>query len=262
MTYFIDHCPSCKSKDLQLESAKLSRFVVWQITGHDPYQDTPNNLAVCLSCNLKFSLIRFTDNENIALYTNYRSIEYNKKRIICDVNYTEKVNSFAESTPKRLEFITNFITQTLGNKIIDIKSILDYGGDNGSLIPNFKNAEEKYVYDISGVELLPNITRLSDDIDKKFDLVMCCQVLEHVSAFENILNNIKNYANKYIYVEVPCYKNPIPKNVTISEHLNFFDNNSLSRLLENFKLQIIDYQYNFDLGVLGMLSLLDEKIKK
>jgi hypothetical protein len=239
-------CPCCGSNSITYMPAYLSQFVIWRTTGIKPNANKPISLAKCDSCNYYFSSVRFTDAEMQNLYQGYRDENYNKMRSECEPTYTPSLYS-EDYINNRKQFINNLINKNVSG----INSILDYGGDDGRYIPDVK---EKYVYDLSGTTPINGIIQFDINDSKKFDLVMNCQVLEHVSDINNLITNIKNYSTKYLYIEVPAYRRPPPINMIVGEHINFFRKSSLHALLNKHAITILDNQVNYDLQVLAVLG--------
>jgi hypothetical protein len=150
--------------------------------------------------------------------------------------------------------VKEFIDTLIGQHVANIDSILDYGGDNGAYIPEMYTTTEKYVYDLSGADTLPNIKKYDPAQEQTFDLVMNCQVLEHVSDINQLINDLKNCAKRYLYIEVPAYRKPPVRGMVVGEHLNFFRKSSLVALLNRHDIQIVDTAVDYDLGVLGILG--------
>ena len=242
-------CPCCDSVDQTSIPAYMSQFVVWRTTGVKPESNLSNLLIQCNHCNYYFSDTRFTDDELVRLYTGYRDEQYNQMRIECEPNYQAVV--YSDSYIKqRKEFINTLVSQHVAN----VNSILDYGGDDGTYIPEMYTTTEKYVYDLSGADTLPGIKKYDPVQDQTFDLVMNCQVLEHVSDINQLMRNLKALANSYLYIEVPAYRKPPVRGMIVGEHLNFFRKSSLVALLNRHDIQIVDTAVDYDLQVLAVLG--------
>lgn len=97
---------------------------------------------------------------------------------------------------------------------IKFDSILDAGGgsaDNLKYIIKDNDLSEVSLLDISSEALerarktLPNIKLIQMDIqkeslDRKFDLILCCDVLEHIPDDLSALQNIRKMAGRYLVV--------------------------------------------------------------
>jgi hypothetical protein len=238
-------CPCCNSQPVQI-SAQLSQFVIWRITGNNPGSDTDTVLCHCEQCDFYFSLQRFEDNEMHRLYQGYRNEMYNQMRKQCEPAYKEQLYSL-DYINSRKEFINLLIYKHVSN----LQSILDYGGDDGAYIPD---VPVKFVYDVSGVEPVPGVNKYLLDNHDCFDLVMNCQVLEHVSDVNKLIIDLKARTKEYLYIEVPAYRDPPAVNMVIGEHINFFREQSLHALLNKHNINIVDTAVDYDLKVLAVLG--------
>lgn len=241
------NCPCCDSQPV-LIPAQLSQFVHWRITGNDPGSNTTAFLCHCEQCNFYFSLQRFDDNEMQRLYTGYRNQVYNQMRKQCEPGYKEELYS-----PDYINQRKQFINSLVYKHVSGIQSILDYGGDDGTYIPD---VPFKFVYDVSGVEPKSGILKYSLNSQDQFDLVMNCQVLEHVSDINKLISDLKTRTKEYLYIEVPAYRDPPAVNMVIGEHINFFREQSLYALLNKHNIKIIDTAVDYDLRVLAVLGKL------
>ena len=111
------------------------------------------------------------------------------------------------------------IRRILKNMIrpLDVKSMLDVGCGQGSLLAELKLEFpylEPYGADISktGIELAKkkvpdgqfwviNIAR--DALNKKYDLVICSEVLEHIVDDTRAIRNLRQMTGKYLLVSTP-----------------------------------------------------------
>lgn len=94
----------------------------------------------------------------------------------------------------------------------DIHSVLDYGGDRGQLMVG-GHGREFSVFDISGVESEVGINAVTSDdlLGRTFDLVLLCEVLEHVSDPKRVLHEAANLVKPggFLYVTVPNQEFPM-----------------------------------------------------
>jgi len=238
-------CPCCDAQTTS-QPAYFSQFVVWRATGTKPECNQPTQLGHCENCDFYFSTTRFDDVELDRLYAGYRDETYNRQRQECEPNYKLDVYS-TEYIQQRKDFITAVINQHVNN----LTSVLDYGGDDGTYIPD---VPIKFVYDISGVNPIPGVHQYHLRNFDNFDLVMSCQVLEHVSNIDELIDQLKSRTKKYLYIEVPAYCVPPPENIIIGEHINFFREQSLHALLNKHNINIVDTAVDYDLRVLAVLG--------
>lgn len=236
-----ENCPVCGSHDLFKEPGFLTRIITWRSTGIDPGEDVTNQKVTCNECELVFSELRLTESEEAKYYSGYRDETYIKQRKICTPFYDKLQELFAQPWYiKNRQFAILSLVQK-HTSLSNIKSILDYGGDTGELIPpSFKNSK-KYVYDLSDRLLLPEIEKVIDH-DQKFDLIICAHVLEHESEPHGLIEKLKMHMNSdtLLYLEVP-YKEQSRLGANVfDEHINHWSEKSIKKLLEMQDINIID----------------------
>jgi hypothetical protein len=210
------------------------------------------------------------------LYDGYRGIEYQRMRQRHEPKYTEEFNAALGMDPQeqkvRKELLREYLR--LEKDLGEITSVLDYGGDRGQFICDELCTAERYVYEISGIAPEPGIhslTSLDECKRRRFDLIMCCHLLEHASDPLGELERILTLADldTMIYIELPyefLFKDIsasmreriislgltyIPQTLidmfaqrfrgsfTMHEHINFFNGSSLRRLLERSDLDVL-----------------------
>jgi 2-polyprenyl-3-methyl-5-hydroxy-6-metoxy-1,4-benzoquinol methylase len=223
-----------------------------------------------------FSDVRFDDREIERLYVNYRGEDYCRIRETYEPGYT-KINQKIgkDGNQIRKKFIEHII---LNGDISKVRSVLDYGGDQGQLIPKIFAGANRYVFDISGVAPINGVKSVTAvEVAAPYDLIMCCGVLEHVSFPAKLLELFKGLLTKhgYLYVEVPA---GIPTRryfdlmlgrkwlntfwrPRMHEHINYFTNASLRNtlLLHGFsplisKIAILDLGWCVS-PVIGSLAI-------
>lgn len=103
-------------------------------------------------------------------------------------------------------------------KELEFKNVLEIGCGEGIFMYHLKEALEGK--DVSGIDIDPDeletakknidFAKLSTAsgehlpfADKSFDLVFCCEVLEHVENPEKVFQEMKRVARKYCIVSVP-----------------------------------------------------------
>jgi hypothetical protein len=234
-------CPVCDSQDLFKEPGFLSRIITWRSTGIDPGKNVTNQKVTCNECKFIFSELRLTESEKANYYLGYRDETYIKQRKICTPFYDKLQELFAQPWYiKHRQFAILSLVQRHIN-LSSIKTILDYGGDTGELIPSsFKNSK-KYVYDLSGRPLLPGVQTIVD-VDQKFDLIICAHVLEHESEPHTLVERLKMHmhTNSLLYLEVPYKEQSMLGPNVFDEHINHWSEKSIKKLLEMQDINIID----------------------
>ena len=257
-------CLLCSSDKLEQYPAKFAEFISKRVFNGN---NKEFKLCRCKDCGFAFYSYRFTENENCQLYKNYRNEDYQKLRQSCESWYTEQVN-FALGNDKseiigRRKMLLNILKKYIPN-ISDINTILDFGGDRGQLVADLLQNTKSYVYEISEPEVENNVSLISDWKDSKitkFDLIICAQVMEHVSNPIKVLQIMKDHLadNGYLYIDVPYYSpfnnsNPLDniryklnkifklnklKIYNMHEHINFFTIKSLANMLINNNFSIL-----------------------
>lgn len=216
-------CIICGSNECTSSRAHFAPFLVERMFSGI---DVKTELIHCKCCDFWFSKYRPNDLEMEKLYDGYRGEEYVKQRQKYEPKYSALFYESDDYMERRKNGLNVFF-----QGIIDYNSIhmlLDYGGDEGQYIPAQFNNAEKYVFEISGNKVKEGIILLNNLAEvkkKRFDLVMCCQVLEHVSnpieIIENMVGVLKNKG--YLYIEVPNSNFFMAySDVEINEHINFF----------------------------------------
>lgn len=235
-----ERCIICGGACIE-SKAHFSPFIAErEFLGHPP----ETKLVTCKSCGLLYSFYRPSDEEMARLYTGYRNEEYYNMRHKHEPQYTRTENeqSFSkEYIISRQDGLYDFL---LGS-ISQIYTILDYGGDEGQFIPRQFKLAKKYVFDISGANAYEGVEKIGDFSElagRKFDFVMCCHLLEHVSDPLQIISNIVDCVadNGYLYIEVPFETKFLRySNYPFSEHINFFTEETMNTIASIANIQII-----------------------
>lgn len=91
----------------------------------------------------------------------------------------------------------------------DSKSVLIIGKGDG-IVPNIleEQVEKVKIFDIAEdlqPDYLGDILELSNIVDKKFDSILCCQVLEHLpfNKFEQCIYELSKITNNQIIISLP-----------------------------------------------------------
>ena len=202
----VGKCIICGSKKLDKFNAECSPFLAERIFGTGVFDVT---LFHCTNCDFAFYGPRLENTELDKLYDGYRGDDYQNQRQKFEPGYTKEINNSLGKSDIEINLRNSNMVKFLMGFNFDyskIKSVLDYGGDEGQFIPREFGDIEKYVYEISGVPLRDGVKRISDlNCRKKFDFIMCCNVLEHVSDPHEIINNIGGFSHPgtLVYIELP-----------------------------------------------------------
>jgi hypothetical protein len=165
-------------------------------------------LHSCKKCRFRFFEPRLADAENARLYDAYRGPAYQQTRESCEPWYTPDFNANLES-PELMEKRRAHVRELFADRFRDglPEKVLDFGGNRGELVASLIPGARAFVYDVSGIEPLPGVTglaTLSDCTSEKCDLVICSNVLEHVSSPRQTLDEIAQAAGEaLVFIEVP-----------------------------------------------------------
>jgi len=219
---------------------KLRREVLFNVWF--PSQDTVILTSkYCDHCGLATFFPRPTDDDISKKYN------YLKEK---ESNFNEENHSNTKALKldkRRADRIYNSSMHFLDNEKI---MVLDYGGANGKLMKPFIDAgHEAFLVDYNN-KPIDGVTKLSDDLanyssDKRFDLIICSHVLEHVSRIGYLIRFLKNQLkdNGIIYAEVPY---EVWAGISLEfdpvTHLNFYTENSFKNLFLSQGLKILDAQ--------------------
>jgi hypothetical protein len=258
-------CVCCGSGDLENSPAILMPFVAARAFGWYPQRideswglkTIENGMAYsicnslnCQSCGHLFLDIRFSDHEMSNLYQNYRGAEYVQLREKYEPGYSvrnDALNNGVSFIDEVEAFLTPYISGVL--------TVLDWGGDTGVNTPFKSLAKSIDIYDISNKEVIAGINSISLDeaLKKKYQLVICSQVLEHTPYPAKVISKIAQVMgpSSILYIELPCeslvressdHKNLASKKKHWHEHVNFYSESSIRALLLFCGLELIDLE--------------------
>jgi len=203
--HWIDRCPCCLERMEETCPALVAPFIAERALGRPP---VPCSLITCPACGFRCFDGRFDEGEMERLYHGYRGEAYYRTRHGWEPWYTRKVNDGLSDDPGELlsrkksafSLISRFLEGASPARI------LDYGGDRGQFIPD-ELGGERCVYEISGRAPLPGIQAVESlaGLEGSFDLVMICQVLEHLPDLSEQLDILHRVMGDegVLYVEVP-----------------------------------------------------------
>lgn len=204
---YVDHCILCSSKKVDIFFCDISRFISDRVGISFPFE---MKFIHCKNCDFSFYNPRFDENEILLLYENYRDEKYQMQRNKYEKWYTKELNRFIGKSPveikNRKENLSGIIKGLID--VSNIKSVLDFGGDMGQFIPDEFANTERYVYDVSNTTPISGIKMIKDLSNirhMKFDFIVCCHVLEHLSSPLEMLDKLKNFSRRgtFFYFEVP-----------------------------------------------------------
>jgi hypothetical protein len=198
----------------------------------------------CEDCGFLFLDMRFSEAEYTNLYQDYRGEAYTVLRDFYEPGYSFR-NRELEAGIDYINAVEIFLEPLVRFPL----RILDWGGDTGKNTPFKSMAEVFDIYDISNKKVVEGATIVSkkDLFLKEYDLIVCANVLEHVPYPSDLLIDIKKAMNEMsvLYIEVPL-EDVVRNNQSDlhlfkrhwHEHINFFSEISLRRLLQNIGLEI------------------------
>lgn len=253
-------CVCCGSKDLKKSPSVLMPFIAHRIFDIAPVEITDDwdverygikngmayarcNSVCCSNCLHTFLDMRFDDDELNLLYDNYREEEYINLRDHYEPGYKQK-NEHLNEGYNYLKETEEFISPHLNT---DTFTLLDWGGDTGKNTPFNTSCKTFHIYDISERPVMDGAIRVDrQDIENRtYDLLICLNVLEHVSFPSEILRDIFHHMHdqSVLCIEVP-YENSVREGQNTGtldsvyknkrywhEHINFFNDKSMTELL-------------------------------
>ena len=254
-------CVCCGSADLARSPAILMPFVADRAFGWKPaaideswgLRTIRNGTAYsictslrCAECGHLFCDIRFSDGEMAALYHKYREEEYTSLRDQYEPGYRARNEALNEPV-----IYVDRIESFLEPHLVGPLTVLDWGGDTGINTP-FKNRCETFdIYDISTREVEPGARLVTlDEVSKTtYRLIVCAQLLEHLPFPSDVLLAARHSmdASSVLYIEVPYealmrerLETPETAKKHWHEHINFYSEGSLERLVNSCGFTVID----------------------
>ena len=261
-----DKCICCGSSKLKKKQSILSPFFTYRMFNYTPlkikrkqFNDIKHGYTYyacqtieCLNCGLVFLDQRFTKEELKKYYNNYQTSKFFNERIRFEKSFRSRLKKFRYSGIiagkfKEISKIEKFILGNIGLP----RKILDYGaGDGKGTIFRQNDKVKSILYDPFNFNKSKSTKSKINIKNNNFDLITFRNVLEHVSYPREILFDlmkiIKSRTN--IYIEVPKEKliskykkgNRYKNKPIWTEHINFFTQDSLKKLLILSGLKILD----------------------
>ena len=197
-------CLCCGAKELRRETQIVSGFLAARAWGGPP-QTT--ELLTCPACGLRFFERGLSDEETARYYRGYRDADYVRARWRWEPFYTRGQHRALLAwthSPLRTEAVRAALA--LSGAPAYYASALDHGGDQGQMLAAVE-AERKAVYEPSACATAPGIARYDDaaSLPGGWNLILSCQVLEHVSSPAAYLRDITALLDDsgWLYIEVP-----------------------------------------------------------
>ena len=296
------NCLICGSSDIETIDTVVSDFVMARINNNFKLgENYRTKLCFCKHCSFAFYDYRFNEDEEAKLYRNYRDEEYQILREYYECWYTKRINQQLNSDTVALNEQRNQITTMLfENTKREIKTALDYGGNEGKTFTEGIGTIEKYVYDISGVKPIEGVQVINkeEELTKhSYDFIMCNMLIEHLADPMSLMGTLKDIGddNTIYYIEVPSEnpfvsgnKHSISKNLklvfnphfnffklvkyyfkkrkdpfmTMHEHINFYTADSMKKMIDLSGFTCIDIQENEEDTAIGRQTVLSALFKK
>jgi len=139
----------------------------------------------------------------------------------------------------------NIILKETITNLKGIKTVLDAGAsqfpndEQGNLYKNYFPFAEYYTLDNNKGESRNNHFNMNlhdlSSLNKKFDLVLCTSVLEHVKNPFIVAQQLENISNKYLFIVVPFIFPFHPKSTGAVKDYWRFTDSGLRELFSNYE---------------------------
>ena len=200
----VSTCLICGGTNLKKYKTKVTDFVSVRTKNMPPHS---THLCYCKDCTFGFYEDRLTDEENDLLYAGYRDTAYQEIREKCEPWYTKAINDGLNNDATGLSEQKRIIESIIRKNIDrELKVALDYGGNEGRTFTDMIGTQEKYVFDISGIQTLDGVNGIASFEELKehqYDFIMCNHLFEHLSFPIDILKRLDAIGTKdtFFYIE-------------------------------------------------------------
>lgn len=247
-------CPLCKKNNL-----KLRRELEYE--GYDflvpDLKERRRKWIDCIDCNLSFSTPKLSKLQLQYMYENYRSESFRGES---PDQYFDRITSYppekSENFQKLVWIRENLPTEFFPDKILDI------GSGGGVLLDTIgKIYRDSELFGVEPTENFAELSRrrtraniINGFFDEKsfaefqFNLITCCQVLEHIENLHQFVINVSSRLIKggYLYIEVPDISDFETLEIQHSRflepsHLWYFNSDFLCQNLFKNVFLIVDY---------------------
>lgn len=244
------NCPVCKSDKYSVIYKNVIHTCNVLEVAKIPYlnKDVKTSVNVCRNCNHKY-LNETIKNEFLTKYYNEIESEFHSKN---DGNQTEILKN-------ENKIWANYILKYCPNT----RSLLEIGCGSGFLLNRLrKKGFETYGIEPSlsasnfaknklGLNVVKGFLDTNTFVDKKFDIIILFDVIEHIDNLENLMDLIKFYLSSNGYVVIMtgnvdsffvrlCGKKWLY--FFSWEHISFFNKKSISFLLNQNKFKLIRFK--------------------
>ena len=254
----VNSCPYCNSSNREIIRRQTHEDRFLSLINSD-LNKTERFWHRCKQCGFVYRSPRTTRAEEDILYAKLRSFDFLK---VTPQQYFDRLTLSSNESEcyKRVMFIKEY------SNVID--SVLDVGCGGGILLyfikqcfpeaeltgiePNKEFAEmvEKNL----GIDVVNDVYK-AGLISKRFDLILCTDVIEHVSDIYSFWNTIEHNikVNGLLFIEVPSIENfnnvSLEHDVFGSQHLYFYGVSHLKEISMKYGYNIIqNYTYDTDRG--------------
>ena len=238
-------CIMCDNEVTFSPDAEFVPFLAERMFGGGRIPET--QVIHCPRCRCYYSLYRPTDEEMAALYSGYRGEAYFQQRSRYEPEYTRELNHElgvpADGGKERKGRIFDFVKPYIDHR--HVKTVLDYGGDEGQFIPDEFADVDRYVFEISGNRVMDGITLINEKerlTEFDWDLIFCNHTFEHLSEPRKCFKELVSYMSEQtlLYIELP-FENHMENSdfVPVHEHINFFREDVFRFWAEENNLKIL-----------------------
>jgi len=263
--FIAQDCLCCGSPRLAASPAVLMPFVAHRVFGWRPVEITEDwglrtlrtgmaysicNSLRCEDCGHLFLDIRFTEDQAKSLYKNYFDEDYAQLRDSYEPGYLAR-NEKLLAPVHYLDKIETFLAPLIDQR----PTILDWGGGRGQNTPFSSTRARLFLLDISGAPPVEGAVIVDpvSALAAQYDLVICSNVLEHVSYPQDLMSDLRKtlQPQTVLYLEVPyepvqrrCADGPeaLLQKRHWHEHVSFFSHRSLKTLIETAGLDILKWE--------------------
>ena len=207
------------------------------------------DIVSCYNCGFIFNNTKWTQRDYDKYYS--ETSKYSN-------NFTLGAGGLSDLDLKRYNDIIGRIEKFINKE----SSILDIGCAKGGLLRTFKDRGYNNLYGIESSEDAINYLKTfgidgkclslfnANNINKKFDVIILTQVLEHIFDLKIMKSILKKLLNKdgILYVDIPDGTSYIKNNLNSYyyfdlEHINHFSNDTLRYLFNNLETIEVNNSY-------------------
>ena len=252
-------CVICGHSDIAAYRARFRPFLIARMFAGKA-QDT--DVYACKKCGFEYSSYRPNDLQMQRQYAGYMLEKYLHQRESFEKGFIEQtlrvVND--ENLANRRSNLAHFIAPFVDS---NLRTILDYGGGGGEIIPLELHYAKCFVFDISNKEPVANVSKIYDEKElftQSFDLIICSHMLEHVSYPMEFMRKFLALMHKdsLLYIEVPFaefgWREDSDGAKLIHEHINMFKKETFIEMSKVLGLKVLACEIQSQEFLLGSSS--------